>query len=140
MTTRIFKSSVKTFDSLDFRFDSSEIKRRNRNKKIKRLKKIKNFYQKNDLLRDRQNETGMVIPARPKTSTAIAIPNAKEFNIESIHRYWLLHSDFAKEYKIPLLRHLKEFADVNYMLVAASLSIKSIESPVLLSVFFGGSL
>jgi hypothetical protein len=138
MTTRIFKSSVKTFDSLDFRFDSSEIKRRNRNKKIKRLKKIKNFYQKNDLLRDRQNETGMVIPARPKTSTAIAIPNAKEFNIESIHGHWLLHSELSKRMQNTFITPFEGIADVNPVLVAASLSIKSIESPVLLSVFFGG--
>lgn len=78
-----FNSSRKMPDNKgkrdDFVFNSSEIKTRIKNKKM--IKK-KSFCQKSDLTRDRQNKAGIKIPARPKTTTAIAIPN------RTILKYW----------------------------------------------------
>lgn len=115
----------------------NDIKRRNRNKKNEEIKKEQNyFWEKNGLLRDRQNETWTTIQVRPKTAPAIAIPSAKEINIESTHG-WVLHSELCNRVQSVLITTLEGIADVNQVLVAASLSIKSIESPILLSVFFG---
>jgi hypothetical protein len=129
-----FDSNSKTIDNRGnaavFLFDSNGIKRRNRNKKILKLKKIREcFYQKNGLLKDRQNGSWTLIQVRPKTAPAIAITSDQENNTESIHG-WLLHSRLCSGVQSSFISTLE--ADVNRVLVAASLSIKSID---LLSCF-----
>ncbi len=58
----------------EFAFNSSAIKRRNKNKNTnQRILKSQGLFQKSDLTCDRQNKAGINIPAIPKTATAISI-------------------------------------------------------------------
>jgi hypothetical protein len=89
-----FDSSYKTAYNTGFRFDSNIIRRRNRNKKNEEIEKEKNyFWEKNGLLRVRQNRSRPTVLARPKSATAITITKETGGVFESLNGHWLLQNE-----------------------------------------------